>query len=338
MNSIVSKALFVAFSVWFSSFRCTDSLVTAIFAFGDSILDTGNNNNLPAVSRCNFFPYGINFPNGSPTGRYSNGKVPTDLIAEALGIKQTVPAYRKPDLKPDDLLTGVCFASGGSGLDKLTAKIQNVIWVRDQVNDFKDYIGKLNSVTGDPNKTQSIISNAVFLISAGNNDIGITYFSGAKASQYSISEYTDLLITWTRSILKDLYDVGVRKFGVMGTLPLGCLPFHTNMRRGLCFKTKNRVAKMFNHKLSAELSDLNSKLPNARFIYIDMYNSFLDLVKNPQKSGFTTGTRPSCFRVTNPWWCVEPTKHVFFDYVHPTEQAFRVALSPAMDRLRNDLS
>jgi len=44
--------------------------------------------------------------------------------AEGLGIKNIVPAYRSPFLEPNDILTGVSFASGGSGLDPMTARIQ----------------------------------------------------------------------------------------------------------------------------------------------------------------------------------------------------------------------
>lgn len=47
--------------------------------------------------------------------------------AEGLGIKNIVPAYRSPFLQPNDILTGVSFASGGSGLDPMTAKIQVII-------------------------------------------------------------------------------------------------------------------------------------------------------------------------------------------------------------------
>lgn len=43
--------------------------------------------------------------------------------AGALGIKQTVPAFQLHDnLTVDDLATGVCFASGGSGNDDFTAE------------------------------------------------------------------------------------------------------------------------------------------------------------------------------------------------------------------------
>lgn len=44
--------------------------------------------------------------------------------AEGLGLKNLLPAYRDPFLSNNDLPTGVCFASGGSGLDAITARIQ----------------------------------------------------------------------------------------------------------------------------------------------------------------------------------------------------------------------
>ncbi|KAH0973127.1 hypothetical protein GBA52_025283 [Prunus armeniaca] len=34
-----------------------------------------------------------------PTGRFSNGRVPSDLIAESVGVKNILPAYLDPSLK-----------------------------------------------------------------------------------------------------------------------------------------------------------------------------------------------------------------------------------------------
>ncbi|CAN1315094.1 GDSL esterase/lipase At3g43570 [Linum perenne] len=86
--------------------------IPALLIFGDSIMDTGMNNNLATVVKCNFVPYGSDFQGGIPSGRFCDGKVPSDIIAEALGIKEIVPAYLDPALKPTDLPTGVSFASG----------------------------------------------------------------------------------------------------------------------------------------------------------------------------------------------------------------------------------
>ncbi|GAB4847567.1 hypothetical protein Ancab_026629 [Ancistrocladus abbreviatus] len=51
----------------------------------------------------------------------SNGRVPSDFLAEELGIKEFMLAYLDPTLGIDDLLTGVNFASGCSGYDPVTA-------------------------------------------------------------------------------------------------------------------------------------------------------------------------------------------------------------------------
>ncbi|CAN1824645.1 GDSL esterase/lipase EXL3 [Linum perenne] len=96
--------------------------VPAVLVFGDSIVDTGNNNDLSSPAKCNFPPYGRDFQGGVPTGRFSNGKVPSDFLVEELGIKELLPAYKDPKLKPEDLLTGVCFAAGGVGYDDLSSQ------------------------------------------------------------------------------------------------------------------------------------------------------------------------------------------------------------------------
>ena len=49
------------------------------FIFGDSLSDSGNNNNLDTLAKVNYPPYGIDFPRG-PTGRFSNGRNMQDII------------------------------------------------------------------------------------------------------------------------------------------------------------------------------------------------------------------------------------------------------------------
>lgn len=60
-----------------------NEMVPAMFIFGDSLIDNGNNNNLPSLAKANYFPYGIDF-NGGPTGRFSNGYTMVDEIGECL--------------------------------------------------------------------------------------------------------------------------------------------------------------------------------------------------------------------------------------------------------------
>ena len=53
--------------------------VPCLFAFGGTLSDHGNNNNLRTRAKSNYGPYGINFPRGS-TGRFTNGKTQVDFI------------------------------------------------------------------------------------------------------------------------------------------------------------------------------------------------------------------------------------------------------------------
>ena len=53
--------------------------LSAIYVFGDSFLDAGNNNFLETIVKANFLPYGIDF-GGVPTGRVTNGRTVADFI------------------------------------------------------------------------------------------------------------------------------------------------------------------------------------------------------------------------------------------------------------------
>lgn len=97
--------------------------VPAIIVFGDSSVDSGNNNFIPTIARSNFEPYGRDFFGGNPTGRFSNGRIPPDFISEAFGLKPFVPAYLDPSYNISDFAVGVCFASAGTGYDNATSNV-----------------------------------------------------------------------------------------------------------------------------------------------------------------------------------------------------------------------
>lgn len=58
------------------------SSVSAVIVFGDSTVDTGNNDYINTLSKGNVPPYGQDFVNHTPTGRFSNGRLIPDLIGE----------------------------------------------------------------------------------------------------------------------------------------------------------------------------------------------------------------------------------------------------------------
>ncbi|CAI0629446.1 unnamed protein product [Linum tenue] len=87
--------------------------VPAVFIFGDSLVDTGNNNYIVSVAKSDFPPYGRDFPGGTATGRFGNGRILPDFIGEIFGVKNLLPPYKDPTLQMQDLLTGVSFGSAG---------------------------------------------------------------------------------------------------------------------------------------------------------------------------------------------------------------------------------
>ena len=56
--------------------------VSALYVFGDSTVDSGNNNFLISIAKANYIPYGVDFGDGKPTGRYTNGRTEADFIGK----------------------------------------------------------------------------------------------------------------------------------------------------------------------------------------------------------------------------------------------------------------
>ncbi|XP_027330096.1 GDSL esterase/lipase EXL1-like [Abrus precatorius] len=317
--------------------------VPAVLVFGDSIMDTGNNNNnLATPARCNFPPYGKDFKGGMPTGRFSNGKVPSDLIVEELGIKEFLPPYLDPNLQPSDLATGVCFASGGAGYDPLTSQTSSVISLSGQVDLFKEYIGKLRGLFGE-DRTNFILGNSLFIVVFGSNDISNTYFlSRVRQLQYDFPPYADLMVNSASNFMKEIYELGARRIAVFSVPPIGCLPFQRTAAGGKDRKIVvkyNDAVQLFNSKLSKELDSLNQNFPNARMVYIDVFNPLLDIVVNHKKYGYNIENRGCCGTGTievvllcNRFvpLCANDLDYVFWDSFHPTESVYRKLIAPIL--------
>ncbi|PON73414.1 Lipase [Parasponia andersonii] len=264
--------------------------VPAVIIFGDSIVDTGNNNNnLLSPARSNFPPYGRDFRGGKPTGRYSNGKVPSDLLVDELGIKELLPPYAAPKLTPQDVLTGVCFAVGGVGYDPLTSKLAAVPPLTDQLEKFKEYIEKLKVIAGEE-RTKFILANSVIFVVLSSNDIANTYFTArVRSLQYDVPAYTDFMVSHASEFVKALFELGTRRIAVLGAPPIGCVPSQRTLGGGIernCYEQENEAAKLFNSKLSASLDSFKSNVsPDARIVYVDIYYPLLDIIQNPTQYG-----------------------------------------------------
>ncbi|XP_039690687.1 GDSL esterase/lipase At2g40250-like [Medicago truncatula] len=176
----------------------------AIFAFGDSTIDAGNNNHIDTTMRCDHLPYGRDLPNQIPTGRFTNGKLPTDYLSQRLGIKDLLPAFLDPQVTDNDLLTGVSFGSGGSGLDSQTVALAKVLDLGTQFQLFEQALLRIRKIVGNE-KANDIIQNAFFAISIGTNDMLYNVYMTQNTPHGSASSYQDFLL----QNLQNFFEVGI---------------------------------------------------------------------------------------------------------------------------------
>ncbi|CAN6680501.1 unnamed protein product [Malus baccata var. baccata] len=320
--------------------------IPTVIAFGDSVVDSGNNNNISTLVKCNFPPYGRDFVGQRPTGRFSNGRVPSDLIgkskyyhcffyflllarpnSESVGVKKILPSYLDPNLKIQDLLTGVSLASGGSGYDPLTPKIVvntniyiyiYILWISvlslsDQIDMFKTYINKITAAVGKESAA-TIVSKIIYIVCTRSNDIANTYFSTPlRRPRYDILAYTDLMVESASSFFQELYGLGARRIGVVSLPPIGCLPPQRTLCGGRdrwCSETVNQAGSLFNSNLSPEIDAFNTRLPEARLVYLDL--SIL------------------CTRYSLET-CNDASKYLFWDSYHLSKKGYEVITPMVFD-------
>jgi hypothetical protein len=171
----------------------------AIFYFGDSIFDTGNNNYISTLGVANHLPYGRDFPPGNrPTGRFSNGRLVPDLLNEKLQLKEFSPPYLDMNLSDEDIMTGVNFASAGSGFDDRTSRLSNTLPLSSQVDLFEEYLQRLSDIAGD-REASRIVTNSLIFINSGTNDFTRYY---RLSRRMSIGEYQDIILGMVREYVK----------------------------------------------------------------------------------------------------------------------------------------
>jgi len=264
--------------------------------------------------------------------------------AQQLGVKQLVPAYLGVDLSPEDLLTGVSFASGATGFDPLTPVVVSVISMDQQLAYFDEYRGKLVDIAGEE-ETARIIDGALFVVCAGTDDVANTYFTTPfRSVEYDIPSYVELLVSGAEEFLRKVSARGARKIGFVGMPPVGCVPSQRTLGGGLaraCEPSRNEAAQLYNARIQEMIAGLNAEQTQTLVVFLDIYRILDDLMEHGDKYGFADTTRGCCgtgtIEVTGLCdsrfvsVCDDVSKHVFFDSYHPTERAYRIIVNDVFD-------
>ncbi|KAG4912336.1 hypothetical protein AAZX31_19G072100 [Glycine max] len=303
----------------------------ALFVFGDSLFDVGNNNyiNTTADNQANYSPYGETFFN-YPSGRFSDGRVIPDLIADYAKLPLS-PPYLFPGYQR--YLDGVNFASAGAGA--LVETHQGlVIDLKTQLSYFKKVSKILSQELGDA-ETTTLLAKAVYLINIGSNDYLVSLTE--NSSVFTAEKYVDMVVGNLTTVIKGIHKTGGRKFGVLNQSALGCIPLVKallNGSKGSCVEEASALAKLHNGVLSVELEKLKKQLEGFKYSYVDFFNLSFDLMNNPSKYGLKEGGMACCgsgpYRryyscggkraVKDYELCENPSDYVFFDSIHPTER------------------
>ncbi|KAG5243272.1 GDSL esterase/lipase [Salix suchowensis] len=322
-----------------------DPLVPALIIFGDSVVDVGNNNNLTTLIKANFLPYGRDFVNHRPTGRFCNGKLATDFTAEYLGFTTYPPAYLSPDATGRSILTGANFASAASGLFDGTAQLYSAISLTRQLSYYRDYQTKVVNMAGK-SRADGIFSGAIHLLSAGSSDfIQNYYINPVLRGLYSVDRFSDLLTSSYSSFIQNLYVLGARRIGVTTLPPTGCLPAAITLfgaGSNQCVERLNQDAILFNNKLNSTSRGLVNKLPGLKLVVFDIYQPLLNMIRKPDESGFFESRRACCGTGTletsllcndrSVGTCSNATDYVFWDGFHPSEAANKILAGDLLEQ------
>ncbi|XP_010462303.1 PREDICTED: GDSL esterase/lipase 3-like [Camelina sativa] len=346
-NSQLVSIIFFVYATISSigSINCRDNinLVTnqaALFVFGDSLFDAGNNNYIDTVSsfRSNIWPYGqTTFK--QPTGRISDGRLIPDFIAENAWLP-LIPPNLQPSNGNNQFIYGVTFASAGAGA--LVGTLPGmVINLGTQVNNFKNVEKSLRSELGNA-VTKRVFSRAVYLFHIGGNDYFYPFSANSSTFQSNSREkFVDFVIGNTTSVIEELYEMGGRKFGFLNMGPYDCAPnslIRDRTKIGSCFKPAAELIDMHNKKFPDVLRRLQSELSGFRYALHDYHTSLSERINNPSKYGFKEGKKACCgsgpLRGINTCGnrmgpsqsyelCGNVTDYLFFDSSHLTEKAHR---------------
>ncbi|KAL9235520.1 hypothetical protein vseg_010271 [Gypsophila vaccaria] len=310
-----------------------------LFIFGDTILDVGNNNYINTIidAQANFWPYGITYFH-IPTGRFSDGRLICDFIAENANIS-FIPPYLQPG--HPDFPNGANFASAGAGALVPTFE-GKVINLHMQLKNYKKVETILKNTTGNIG-AKKMISNAVHLFSVGADDYLAILLSNATTPFTGLSppDYVNLVIANLTSVITEIYKTGGRKFAFMNVPQVACMPEVRNANvkgNGECLKEASIYAILHNQALQHALQQLQLKLPGFKYSLYDLYSHLQQFIDYPSKYGFKEGKTAccgsgeyngiaSCGRVpefTNYKLCKNIEDYVFWDSTHLTDKAHKM--------------
>ncbi|WP_293040481.1 SGNH/GDSL hydrolase family protein [Moorena sp. SIO1F2] len=339
MKNAITAFGFSLFSLMLpSEARAYDLDFSNLYVFGDSLSDPGNVFNISkAGNQVN--PTIPIIPQSPPyfQGRFSNGPIWVDYLADALDIEVkrsadlSVVLPESPILSPITITPdgprvsfffngattnqSVNFAFGGSqaglaGLGEFGALLPGLLT---QVAGFTNDLIVSDQI-GDP--------NALYILWSGAND----YQSADPPNPTQV-------VGNIQTAVNSLYNFGARNFLVLNLPDLGKIPL--SLRLGSVLSTGlTDLTDQHNSLLDSTLNLLSQSLADINLISFDANNLFNQILTNPGNFGFTNVTE-GCLDETTFIACANPDEFVFWDSIHPTTASHQILAESTIALLKS---
>ena len=274
---------------------------SALYAFGDSLSDVGNDLHIYG----NAVPRSTIYTDGTNTGRFTNGLNYLDGLSSLLGLGPLAPSE----------LGGTNYAYGGARTTYADAPILS----------FNDQIAAFDS-THPPGTADS---NALYVLWIGANDMSdairnaaVAIFLGDDPSLV-IGAAIGNAMSSIAGAIGNLVGLGATHFLVPNIPDLSLTPRIRDLNDPLGASVlAHQVSLAFNDALAATLNGAFSALDIRD---LDVFGLLNDIVSDPAGNGFANVT-DSCYKGdvdgsdigAGTGVCGTPGKYVFWDYQHPT--------------------
>ncbi|XP_075496518.1 GDSL esterase/lipase At1g28580-like isoform X1 [Primulina tabacum] len=325
----------------------------SIISFGDSLADTGNLLRLSQSSvvkpRCSRIPYGETFFH-RPTGRYSDGRLVVDFLAESFGLPLLQPSVggENSNLSGQSFEKGVNFAvAGATALDHEYLEARGIYnpLTNASLGVQMDWLKRFLGTRQDGKRY--VQKSLILLGEIGGNDYNHALTLGMNLEV--LQSLVPTVVEYIGSTLVELIKLGAETMLVPGNFPIGCAPVHLTQFKSDdetdyydpqtgCINWLNEFSRYHNGLLEKELNRIRELHPRISIIYADYYNAAMQFFISPNEFGFGKGSVLSAccgggglynYNVSvlcsfpSATCCEDPSLYVSWDGVHLTEAAYR---------------
>ena len=313
-----------------------------IYAFGDSLVDTGNIFNVTTAVQESSASLGLNIPviPSSPPyfeGRFSNGEIWIDNLADELNIDLT-PATELSVVSPgSDVLSPVTIIEGNPAISPFfngNTTNQSVNFAYGSATTGANGASELGSfVPGMEQQVDSFVQdhlqanqaadpNALYTLWGGSND-----YLGTDANPEQV-------VNNIETEVESLYDSGARDFLVVNLPDLGAIPEADNPNLARSPEELTQLSNTHNSLLDSTVQELEDNLTGANITVLDVNSLFDDVLANPEEFGLTNVTEPLLDPITlTPTAGANPDEYLFYDTLHPTEAGHEIISDFALEAL-----